>query len=61
VHFNQTKWDPMLDFSLIVATWCIVLGIKENINQKKNIVLMTYWTASSNIVLMPTCKCAENK
>jgi hypothetical protein len=51
----------MLDFSLIVATWCIVLGIKENINQKKNIVLMTYWTASSNIVLMPTCKCAENK
>jgi hypothetical protein len=21
VHFNQTKWDPMLDFSFIIAVW----------------------------------------
>jgi hypothetical protein len=42
VHFNQTKWDPML-------------GIKENINQRKNTVLFKYSAHELLYVLFKHC------
>jgi hypothetical protein len=42
VHFNQTKWDPML-------------GLKENINQRKNTVLFKYSAHDLLYVLFEHC------